>query len=83
MFGVDLACAYNPKSVHIIGLDFYHAPDFVEEKNHISTKKNSARAPMMIEYFKMLCEEEKDIKFYLYTCCKAIKSKNNLEVIRV
>ncbi len=83
MFAVDLACAYNPKQVHIIGLDFYCAPDMVEEKRHISTKKNSPRGPMMIDYFKCLCEEESDIQFYLYTCCKEIKSKGNLKVINV
>lgn len=83
LFGFDLACAYKPKFVHIIGLDFYQAPDMVIEKDHVSTRKNTARGKGMIEYFKLLCDEEKDIQFCLYTCCDKIKSKGNLKVIMV
>jgi len=83
LFGVDLACAYKPKSVHIIGLDFYSAPDFVAEKKHIDTSRNAPRGVGMIEYFKLLCKEESDIKFHLYTCCRKIKSDKNLEVTYV
>ena len=83
LYGVDLACAYKPISIHIIGLDFYTVPDFVAEKNHINIAKNAPRCHGMIEYFKLLCKEESDIQFYLYTCCKTIKSEGNLKVIRV
>lgn len=83
LFAVDLACAYMPKVVHIIGLDFYTSPDFVEEKKHVATSKNSSRGRGMIEYFRLLCKEESRIKFYLYTCCKKIKSEDNLKVVRV
>ena len=83
LFGVDLACAYKPKSVNIIGLDFYQAPDFVVEKQHISTSRNSPRGDSMIEYLELLCKEEMDIQFNLYTCCKKIKSSGNLKVINV
>jgi hypothetical protein len=83
MFAVDLAAAYKPNDIYIIGLDFYSAPDFVKEKKHISTEKNSIRESSMIEYFRLLCSEEKDIKFHLYTRCKRIKSENNLEVVHV
>lgn len=83
LFGVDLACAYKPKSVHIIGLDFYTAPDFVVEKKHIATSKNAPRGVSMIEYLKFLCKEEPEIQFYLYTCCRTIKSEGNLKVVRV
>ncbi len=83
LYGVDLACAYKPKSIHIIGLDFYTAPDFVIEKKHISTFKNFPKGPLMIDFFQLLCREESDIQFYLYTCCKKIKSEGNLKVINV
>jgi len=83
LFAVDMACAYKPKQVNIIGLDFYCASDFVEEKRHISTKKNFCRGPSMIEYFVLLCKEEPDIQFNLYTCCRKIKSNRNLNIIRV
>lgn len=80
---VDFACIYKPKSVHIIGLDFYCAPYLTTEKHQASLSKNARRANSMIEFFKLLCKAESDIQFYLYTCCKKIKSKGNLKVIRV
>ena len=83
LFAVDMACAYNPKSIHIIGLDFYCSHDFVIEKLHMSNASNVQRGSGMIEYFTLLCKAEPQINFYLYTCCEKIKSKGNLEVIRV
>lgn len=83
LFGVDLASAYKPKEVHIIGLDFYCAPYLINEKLVPSFSTNVKRGPNMIEYFRLLCKEESDIKFYLYTCCNKIKSKGNLKVINV
>ena len=83
LFGVDLASAYKPKEVHIIGLDFYCAPYLTNEKLNANFDKNVERGPNMIEYFKLLCKEETDIKFYLYTCCKIIESEGNLKVIHV
>ena len=83
LFGVDLASAYKPKKVHIIGLDFYCAPYLTNEKLNANFAKNVKRGPNMIEYFQLLCQEESDIQFYLYTCCKKIKSQGNLKVIRV
>jgi hypothetical protein len=83
LFSVDLAAAYKPKDIHIIGLDFYQAPDFVAEKKHIDTHRNAPRGACMIEYFKLLCKEERDIDFHLYTCCNKIKSQGNLKVIMV
>jgi hypothetical protein len=83
LFAVDMAAAYKPKDIHIIGLDFYQADDFVYEKKHMSNESNRGRGPTMIEYFQCLCEEEKDINFHLYTCCKKIKSSGNLKVINV
>lgn len=82
-FGVDLAAAYKPKDVYIIGLDFYSTQDFVIERMHISQMTNKPKMMGMIEYLNLLCDEEKDINFHLYTCCDKIKSKNNLEVVRV
>ena len=83
LFGVDLAAAYKPKDVYIIGLDFYTTPDFIIERMHVPQWKNKPKGEGMIRYFKLLCKEEKDINFHLYTCCKQIKSKDNLKVIRV
>jgi hypothetical protein len=83
IFGVDLASAYNPKEVHVIGLDFYNAPYLTNEKLNANFDKNVRRGPNMIEFFKLLCKEETDIKFYLYTCCKTIKSEGNLKVTHV
>lgn len=83
LFSVDLACLYKPKDIHIIGLDFYCANVFVKEDINRSWRKNKSRSDGMIEYFKLLCKEEKDINFHLYTCCKRIKSNGNLRVIRV
>ena len=81
LFAVDLASAYKPREIHIIGLDFYCTPYFTKEKNNVGMSSNLKRSPNMIEYFKLLCKEEKHIKYYLYTCCNTIKSKGNLEVI--
>jgi len=83
LYGVDMASAYKPNTIHIIGLDFYQAPDFVEEKKHIQLSKNAARGKGMMNYLKALCRVEPDIKFYLYTCCDQIKSHKNLKVIKV
>ena len=83
IFGVDLACVYKPKSVHIIGLDFYTAPYLTKECANVSWSKNQGKSEPMIEYFNLLCEEEKNIQFYLYTCCDRIKSTHNLKVIKV
>jgi len=83
LFAVDLAAAYKPKEVHIAGLDFYQAPYLAIEKMHISVASNKKRAEGMMNYFKYICKKEKDIKFYLYTCCRTIKSHKNLKVIEV
>jgi len=81
IFSVDLASAYKPKEIHIIGLDFYCADYLVQEKLHAGLTTNVKRAPNMIEFFQLLCAEDKDIKYYLYTCCDKIKSNGNLKVI--
>jgi len=83
LFGVDLASAYKPKEVHIIGLDFYCSPYLTNEKLNANFVINVKRGPNMIEYFKLLCKEESEIQFYLYTCCNKIKSEGNLKVINV
>ncbi len=81
LFAVDLAVAFKPKNVFIIGLDFYKAPYFVKEKNQ--AKVNPGRGDSMLKYFKALCDIEKDIKFHLCTCYDGMKSNDNLKVIRV
>lgn len=83
LYGVDLAAAYRPKNIHIIGLDFYYLKDFTEERMQAPHWKNKPKGPFMINYFMGLCKKEKDIKFHLYTCHKDIKSKDNLKVIRI
>ena len=83
LFGVDLASAYKPKEIHVIGLDFYCVPQLSKECANVSWKKNMAKGDSMREHFNLICEEEKDIQFYLYTCCKKVESTENLKVINV
>lgn len=83
LFSVDLAAAYKPKEIHIIGLDFYHSHYLVQEKKHISAQSNKNRTKSMMRYFNFVVSKEKDVKFYLYTCCRDIKSTSNLKVIKI
>jgi len=83
LFSVDLASAYQPKEVHVIGLDFYCAPYFAKEKANGKNSTNVKRSPTMLEFFKLLCAEDRGITYHLYTCCDKIKSDGNLIVIRV
>jgi len=83
LFGVDLAASFEPKNIHIIGLDFYCSSYFARERFQVSASKNRGRTAEMIEFFKLLCKTEKDINFHLYTCCNTIKSKENLHIIRI
>lgn len=83
LYGVDLAAAYNPKNIHIIGLDFYDTPDYVIERMHVPQERNKPKLKGMLEYLNLLCREEKKIQFYLYTSCRQVKSHDNLKVIKV
>lgn len=83
LYCVDLAAAFKPKKISIIGLDFYCSNYFAREAVMCSIKKNRGRCESMMEYFLTLCKYEPDIQFVLYTACKKIKSQKNLKVVYV
>lgn len=78
LLALNLACAFKPKKIFIIGIDFYCSPYFVREKDSSSIGKNRRRKVSMIEYFCELCKYEPKIQFNLFTCCKEIIPTNNL-----
>jgi hypothetical protein len=88
MSAIISALYFNPKDIHIIGVDFYDRsvkPYFVREDRDIpSTKRiidsiNGLR-PGMLKSISNICDLFPHINLHLYTTYRGIRSRKNLYV---
>tara|TARA_B100000614_G_scaffold262915_1_gene301224 strand:- start:42441 stop:43094 length:654 start_codon:yes stop_codon:yes gene_type:complete len=80
IYAVDLACFFQPKEIHVIGLDFYESDYFAKEKLHAGIKANRARGRAMREQFMKLVDRDRNIHFNVVTHSRHLKSGENLSV---
>ena len=83
VFAVDLASFCYPKTITIIGLDFYHSNYFCKEKIRAGIKSNRKRTKDMILAVYHIVEKNTEIQFNIYTTCKLLKQRKNLMVYYV
>ncbi len=61
------------RNAHIIGLDFYHSPYFINEKiPSVGLKKKKRQ---MVDSFYKICESFPETNFHLYTYCREIENR--------
>ena len=85
------ALYFSPKEIHIIGIDFYNKnvkPYFVREDHdiaHIGQIEKSIKGfrAKMLEGIDKICDNFREIDFYLYTTYRMVRPKRNLHIIYV
>ncbi len=84
--GIVSALYFDPKEIHIIGLDFYNKnvkPYFIREDKDLSNARRIEQSIRglrkgMIESINSICNNFRNINLYLYTTYRGVKSKDNL-----
>ncbi len=80
-FAVSFVSCYRPPAIMIIGLDFYATKYFARENPQSFSIKH--RMPDLMKFFYKVCNHFPEIKYYLYTYNRKMKSRNNLKVIHI
>ena len=86
MAAIVSALYFNPRDIHIIGMDFYNKnvkPYFVKEDMDIPYIGQIERSIKglrggMIESINSICDNFRNTNLHLYTTYRGIKSRDNL-----